>query len=100
MLTPGEFVIRKSMVQKYGSAMFDSINQGSFSMPSYNVSQGEMGKVNATGNSANINAPVYNTYSINVPVNNSGASADEIANVVMTKIRSIDNSSVRRINGY
>jgi TP901 family phage tail tape measure protein len=99
-LTPGEFVVRKSMVQKYGSAMFDSINQGSFSMPSYNVSQGEMGKVDATGNRANINAPVYNTYSINVPVNNSGASADEIANVVMTKIRNIDNSSVRRINGY
>ena len=98
LLTPGEFVVRKSMVDKYGPSMLSKINQGAFSMPRYNVG-GKMGAVNARGG-AGSTAPVYNTYSVNVPVNNPGASADEIANVVMTKIRSIDNSSVRRINGY
>jgi hypothetical protein len=100
MLTPGEFVVRNSMVKKYGSAMFDSINQGSFSMPRYNMNSAQStGKMNAAP-SASINAPVYNTYSINVPVTQPGASADEIANKVMTKIKNVDNSSIRRINGY
>jgi len=100
LLTPGEFVVRKAMVDKYGPSMLSKINQGSFAMPRFSMGQSGTAEVGPRNNSANINAPVYNTYSINVPVNNSGASADEIANVVMTKIRSIDNSSVRRINGY
>jgi hypothetical protein len=99
MLTPGEFVVRKSMVGKYGPAMFDSINQGSFSMPRYNMDSGSTATISAAP-AASINAPVYNTYSINVPVTQPGASADEIANKVMTKIKSVDNSSIRRINGY
>jgi hypothetical protein len=27
MLTPGEYVIRKAMVDKYGTPMFDAVNQ-------------------------------------------------------------------------
>ncbi len=100
MLTPGEFVVRNSMVKKYGSAMFDSINQGSFSMPRYNAQPQESAKMVGAAPSANISAPVYNTYSINVPVTQPGASADEIANKVMMKIKNVDNSSIRRINGY
>lgn len=100
MLTPGEFVMRKAAVDKYGKPLLASMNMGAVSSPRYNMNKGEMGTIKGARNGANINAPVYNTYSINVPVNHPGASADEIANVVMTKIRSIDNSSVRRINGY
>lgn len=100
MLTPGEFVMRKSAVDQYGKPLLSSMNMGAISSPRYNMGKGQVGKIKGSGSSANINAPVYNTYSINVPVNQPGASADEIANVVITKIRSIDSSSVRRINGY
>jgi hypothetical protein len=100
MLTPGEFVIRKSMVEKYGAAMFDSINQGSFSMPKYNMDSAQNTGIISAAPTANINAPVYNTYSVNVPVTQPGASADEIANKVIMKIKNVDNSSIRRINGY
>ena len=100
MLTPGEFVMRKSAVNKYGSAMFEKMNMGAFSMPKYNVRGPQATAVKAQPNVSTISAPVYNTYSINVPVTQPGASADEIANKVMTKIRNVDNSSIRRINGY
>jgi len=100
MLTPGEYVVRKASVNKYGTAMFDKINTGSFSMPRYNMGSSTPSSVQASPAVSNINAPVYNTYSINIPVTQPGASADEIANKVMTKIRNVDNSSIRRINGY
>ena len=100
MLTPGEFVMRKSAVRKYGSAMFERMNMGSFNVPKYDVSQSSQSpSISATGDT-NINAPVYNSYSISVPVNQPNASADEIAYKVMTKIKNMDNASVRRINGY
>jgi TP901 family phage tail tape measure protein len=99
-LTPGEFVVRKTMVEKYGPAMFDSINQGSFSLPKYDMGSAKDVGMSRSAPSAKINAPVYNTYSINVPVTHPGASADEIANKVMMKIKNVDNSSIRRINGY
>lgn len=99
-LTPGEFVVRKTMVEKYGPAMFDSINQGSFSLPKYDMGSAKDVSMSRSAPSAKINAPVYNTYSINVPVTHPGASADEIANKVMMKIKNVDNSSIRRINGY
>jgi TP901 family phage tail tape measure protein len=98
-LTPGEYVIRKSAVNKYGAAMFDKINMGSFEMPRYNIPRTT--SVNARpSNVSTTVAPVYNSYSINVPVNNPGASAEEIAHVVMTKIRGVEGASIRRINGY
>ena len=99
MLTPGEFVMRKDSVDKYGAAMLSSMNMGAFELPKYKVS-GTSQKVNgATSSARSINAPMYNTYSVNVNAS-TNASADDIANVVITKIRNIDNSSIRRINGY
>ena len=98
-LTPGEFVVRKPMVKKYGQSMLEKINQGSFNMPRYSASRPTTtaGKSN---NNTNVVAPVYNSYSISVPVNQPNASADEIAYKVMTKIKSIESSSIRRVNGY
>jgi hypothetical protein len=97
-LAPGEFVVRKASVDKYGKAMMEKINMGAFSIPDYSV--GGSQKMTVKNNNASMPSPVYNTYSINVPVNQPGASADEIANKVMMKIKSIENGSIRRINGY
>lgn len=100
MLTPGEFVMRKASVEKYGMPMLSKMNMGSFEMPRYNTQRMGTTTIKPTSNTANINAPVYNTYSINVPVTQPNASANDIANIVITKIKNVDNSSIRRINGY
>ena len=99
MLTPGEFVMRKASVQKYGMPMLSSMNMGAFDMPRYDAQQPSTSVIKPTSNTANINAPVYNTYSVNVSAN-TNASADDIASTVITKIRNIENSSIRRISGY
>jgi hypothetical protein len=101
-LTPGEFVIRKSMVDKYGAGMLSDINTGSFSMPRFNMARPANRKISAPRPSTtnNTSAPVYNSYSVNVPVTGSNVSADEIALKVMSKIKSIESSSIRRVNGY
>ena len=101
MLTPGEYVIRKAMVDKYGTPMFEKINQGSFSMPSFNT--GEQTPTNVSGNSGgntNVVAPMYNNYSVNVSVSNSGASADEIANKTLMKIKQLQSTQIRSGRGF
>lgn len=101
MLTPGEFVIRKAMVDKYGTPMFDSINQGSFSMPRYDTQTSTEGNVKITSqNTSNIVAPMYNNYSVNVSVSNPNASADEIANKAIMKIQQMQNMQIRGGRGY
>lgn len=101
MLTPGEFVIRKASVDKYGEAFFQNINQGSFSMPKYSAgpSLPSSTRASAPQGAASISAPVYNSYSISVTAN-TNSSADEIAQTVMSKIKSVENSNIRRVNGY
>ena len=101
MLTPGEYVIRKAMVDKYGTPMFEKINQGSFSMPSF--SAGEQGPTSVSGKSGgstNVVAPMYNNYSVNVSVSNSGASADEIANKTLMKIKQLQSTQIRSGRGF
>jgi hypothetical protein len=101
MLTPGEFVVRKAMVNKYGMPMFNSINQGSFAMPKYNMGPATSGNVNVkTETSSNIVAPMYNNYSVNVSVSNTNASADEIANRTIMKIKQMNNMQIRGGRGY
>ena len=99
MLTPGEFVMRRASVQKYGMPMLSRMNMGSFDMPRYNTQQPIITSVQPTSNTSNINAPVYNTYSVNVSAN-TNASADDIANTVMTKIKKVDSMAVRSFRGY
>ena len=100
MLTPGEFVVRKSMVDKYGESMFQQINQGSFSMPRYSAPASFSGAApKAAKTSTNISAPVYNSYSVNVNAS-TNASADDIARTVIAKIKTIESSNIRRVNGY
>jgi hypothetical protein len=101
MLTPGEFVIRKAMVDKYGSPLMSSINQGSFSMPRYNAGREmpEISTVNSTSVS-NISAPVYNTYDMKFSISGTNQSADEIANKVMFKMKQLQGQQIRGNRGY
>jgi TP901 family phage tail tape measure protein len=101
MLTPGEFVMRTAAVKKYGANTFSSMNMGALDMPKYSLNNKQMSlPVQSGSNISNISAPVYNTYSINVPVNQPGASADEIANKVIMKIKHIEGAAVRGNRGY
>lgn len=100
MLTPGEFVMRKSAVDKYGSPMLSKMNMGAFKMPSYSVGQKEGIDVNSkTTNKTSINAPMYNNYSVSVSVSGTNASADEIANKAVMKIKQMQNTAVRSSRG-
>jgi hypothetical protein len=85
MLTPGEFVIKKSAVDRIGPSALNKIN-----------GYAEGGLVG--GMSAVAGESVYNnnTYEINVNVS-SNSNPDQIANAVMTKIRQIDNGRVRGV---
>ena len=71
MLTPGEFVVRKNAVDKFGVNNLNKINDGS-----------------ATGNS------VYN-YSVDINVANSDASSSDIARAVIGQIKYIDSQRIR-----
>ena len=82
MLTPGEFVVKRFAVDKFGLNNLKSINNGSFD--SKNTTQ----PVNNNSNS------VYN-YDISVNVANSNAGTDDIARAVISQIRSIDNQRIK-----
>jgi TP901 family phage tail tape measure protein len=87
MLTPGEFVIKKSAVDRIGSGTLNKIN-------GY-ADGGLVGGVSAVAGDSVYNS---NTYEINVNVS-SNSNPDQIANAVMTKIRQIDNGRIRGLNG-
>ena len=71
MLTPGEFVIKKSAVEAYGANNLAKINDG-----------------------ISTDSSVYN-YSLSVNVNGNNLNADDIASTVMQKIKYIDGQRIR-----
>jgi hypothetical protein len=71
MLTPGEFVIKKSSVDSYGVSNLSKINSG-----------------------MSPDSSVYN-YSLSVNVSGNNLNADDIASTVMQKIKYIDGQRVR-----
>jgi len=99
-LTPGEFVIRKSMVNKYGIPMLESLNQGSFFIPKYDMGGNVSTNIKPSSSTANINAPVYNSYDMKFAITGTNASADEIANKVMFKMKQVQNQGIRNNRGY
>jgi TP901 family phage tail tape measure protein len=101
ILSPGEFIIRKAMVDKYGTPLMNALNQGSFAMPTYNTGPEtpQMNSVNSTSISST-NAPVYNTYDMKFSINGASQSADDIANKVMFKMKQLQNQQVRGNRGY
>jgi len=104
MLTPGEFIIRKAAVDKYGIPMLNSLNMGAFKAgsPRYNVPKTFGGVTPKFNESSNIqmDAPVYNNYSVNVNVAGTNASADEIATRAIMKIKEMQNMQIRGNRAY
>jgi TP901 family phage tail tape measure protein len=85
MLTPGEFVIKKSAVDRIGASTLEKINRFA-----------DGGLVGGSTSETSIGDSVYN-YSINVSVS-SQSDPSQIARVVMNEIKKIDNHRVRGSN--
>ena len=114
MLTPGEFVIRKSVADK-NRPFLDALNSqvfpgvgGSKSVPTNNFLDGigspryaipESSISDIPVNSPNVvstSSPMYNsTYNVNVNVSGTNASPDDIANVVMAKLSQQNRGNLR-----
>ena len=98
MLTPGEFVVRKSVADQYGP-LLESLNNGkykSFEAPTYSPMINDAVSVGA-GSASSVSdnsSKVYN-YNVGISVNNTSASADDIAKVVMAEIKYIDSQRLR-----
>lgn len=88
MLTPGEFVVRKSVAQTYGP-LLSAINGNVFP---------KMGGSSAMPRgSAKGSGSMYN-YNVNVTLNGSDMNPDDVANAVMRKIKMTENTRVRGYN--
>ena len=90
MLTPGEFVMRKSAVDKFGP-MLSAINDPSFKMPkssSYDTSSSGINSV------VDNSSAMYN-YNIGITVPQSNANPNDIANAVIGQIKYIDAQRIR-----
>jgi TP901 family phage tail tape measure protein len=101
MLTPGEFVMNKASVSKYGIGMMKALNSGSY-VPSLSApvhrtpGNSPAPRINATNKSNVNNSSVYN-YSITVNSANGNAGAQDIANTVMGRIRAVDSQKIRGV---
>ena len=85
LLTPGEFVIRKSVASAY-MPLLEQLNGNIY--PGAAMPKG----------SAKNNSNLYNnSYSINVNVAGTDASPNEIANAVMSKIKQVESRSLRGV---
>lgn len=85
LLTPGEFVIRKSVANAY-MPLLEQLNGNIY--PGAAMPKG----------SAKNNSNLYNnSYSVNVNVAGTDASPDEIANAVMSKIKQVESRSLRGV---
>ena len=93
LLTPGEFVVRKS-VAKQNMGFLKALNSDIFPKMG-NKGFGESSNLMQETSNAINNMPVYNSYSVNVNVPNTNASPEEIANVVMSRIQRSSMSTIR-----
>jgi hypothetical protein len=97
LLTPGEFIIRKESVEKYGRALFERLNKGMYkpsdlSAPTFSVSAPSY-----SGNmqGAEKSKVMYNSnYQINVNVK-SDSNPEQIARTVTDHIKKVDAQRIR-----
>jgi hypothetical protein len=103
LLTPGEFVVRKSVanqnrgfLNQLNSQVFPEVGKGfsspTYSMPAQSVTNVPVNNTNVVSTSS----PMYNsTYNVNVNVSGTNASPDDIANVVMAKLSNQNRGNLR-----
>jgi hypothetical protein len=93
MLTPGEFVVNRNAVGKYGRGMLKSINSGTYSEPSIPMvsSANSMPTSDlARGTSISQTANSSSVYNYTLTVNaRTDSNANEIAQTVMAKLRNM-----------
>jgi len=100
LLTPGEFVIRKEAVEKYGDGLMAVINSAKLPRESFMMPTFENGSSSSTSYRNNVDAQksgvMYNSnnYAINVNVR-SEANPDQIAKTVMNNIKRVDSQRIR-----
>jgi len=93
LLTPGEFVVRKSVAQE-NMPLLKALNGDIF--PRVSGSDLDSGTTYSPVSTSNItNMPVYNNYSVNVNVPNVNASPEEIANTVISRLRRTASGDIR-----
>jgi hypothetical protein len=98
--TPGEFMIRKAMVNKYGLPMLEAINMGAFkipemSQPRFGIGGSDRYRIPESGKAQGPETMYNNTYNVNVNVAGTDASPDDIANVVMAKLSQQNRGNLR-----
>jgi hypothetical protein len=94
LLTPGEFVVRKSAT-KANLPLLQAINDQVFPSNSLGSSSSSSESVKTSITSISPSTMYNNNYSVNVNVANTDASPNDIANIVVQKIRSINDRQVR-----
>ena len=90
MLTPGEFVMRKSAVDKFGP-MLSAMNSPSFKIPQSSSYSGASSGMNSVVDNS---SAMYN-YNIGITVPQSNANPNDIANAVIGQIKYIDAQRIR-----
>jgi TP901 family phage tail tape measure protein len=99
LLTPGEFVIRREAVEKYGRNFFADLNSTIYnkrpdlSSPSFSMPKAKDLSVNSDDPSKS-QVMYNNNYSVSVNVK-SDSNADQIARTVIDQIKRIDSQRIR-----
>ena len=94
LLTPGEFVVRKSAT-KANLPLLQAINDQVFPSNSVGSLGSSSGNVQSSVTNVSPTTMYNNNYSVNVNVAGSDASPNDIANIVVQKIKSINSRQVR-----
>jgi hypothetical protein len=98
MLTPGEFVVNRNSVGKYGRGLLNSINAGTYREPSIPMANPAVMPTEGIARGASISqatnsSSVYNyTLTVNARTD---ANANEIAQTVMAKLRGMSDNNPR-----
>jgi len=94
LLTPGEFVVRKS-VAKQNLGLLKALNGDVFPQMSGGIGANAV-MVPITNTNMEGSTTLYNnTYSVNVNVGGTNSTADEVANVVIRKIKGMNDRGIR-----